>query len=145
LRNSSLNATLCVLARDADARLRHPLRRRPRALDPLLPGRAGHTAAVLDRGYAEFETEGAKFALYARAHLPELIGQEAPADRAPWPLAEIAFFVEDPDAEHDRLRDVGVAILAPPTDRPSGERTLHVSDPDSNVIELTRHRHGSAP
>jgi lactoylglutathione lyase len=95
--------------------------------------------------YAEFETEGAKFALYARAHLPELIGQEAPADRAPWPQGEIAFFVEDPDAEHDRLRDAGVAILAPPTDRPWGERTLHVSDPDGNVIELTRSKHGSAP
>jgi lactoylglutathione lyase len=69
--------------------------------------------------YAEFETEGAKFALYARAHLPELIGQEAPADRAPWPQGEIAFFVEDPDAEHDRLRDAGVALLGP-TDRPLG-------------------------
>jgi lactoylglutathione lyase len=95
--------------------------------------------------YAEFETEGAKFALYARAHLRELIGQEAPADRAPWPQAEIAFFVEDPDAEHDRLRDAGVAILAQPTDRPWGERTLHVSDADGNVIELTRRKHGSTP
>jgi lactoylglutathione lyase len=95
--------------------------------------------------YAEFETEGAKFALYARAHLPELIGQEAPADRAPWPQAEIAFFVEDPDAEHDRLRDASVAILAQPTDRPWGERTLHVSDADGNVIELTRRKHGSTP
>jgi lactoylglutathione lyase len=31
-----------------------------------------------------------------------------------------------------------VTILAPPTDRPWGERTVHVSDPDGNVIELTR-------
>jgi lactoylglutathione lyase len=95
--------------------------------------------------YAEFEAEGAKFALYARSHLRELIGQEAPPDRAPWPQGEIAFFVADPDAEHDRLHDAGVAILAPPIYRPWGERTLHVSDPDGNVIELTRRKHGSAP
>src|SRR5919108_4782993 len=109
LRDSSLTARLCVFARDADARLRDPLRRRPGALDPLLPGRTGHVAAVLDRELCRVRDGGAKFALYARAHLPELIGQEAPADRAPWPQGEIAFFVEDPDAEHDRLRDAGVA------------------------------------
>jgi catechol 2,3-dioxygenase-like lactoylglutathione lyase family enzyme len=27
--------------------------------------------------YAEFQTDGAKFPLYSRAHLPELIGREA--------------------------------------------------------------------
>jgi lactoylglutathione lyase len=53
--------------------------------------------------------------------------------------------VEDPGAENDRLRDAVFPILAPPTDRPWGERTLHVSDPDGNVIELTRRKHGSAP
>jgi lactoylglutathione lyase len=30
---------------------------------------------------------------------------------------------------------VGVAVLAPLTDRPWGERTLHVADPDGNVVE----------
>jgi lactoylglutathione lyase len=88
--------------------------------------------------YAEFATEGAKFALYARAHLPELLGREAPPDPVPWPQGEVAFFVDEPDAEHDRLRRAGVEVLAPPTDRPWGERTLHVADPDGNVVELTR-------
>jgi len=91
-----------------------------------------------NESYAEFETAGAKFSLYAREHLPELIGHEAPAGPAPWPQAEVAFFVEDPDAECERLREAGVTVLAPPTDRPWGERTLHVADPDGNVIELTR-------
>jgi lactoylglutathione lyase len=88
--------------------------------------------------YAEFATEGAKFALFVRAALPDLIGVEVPSGPAPWPQGEIAFFVEDPDAEHERLVRAGVTILAPPTDRPWGERTLHVSDPDGNVVELTR-------
>ena len=91
-----------------------------------------------NESYAEFATEGAKFALFARDHLPELVGREVPADRVPWPQGEVAFFVDDPDAEHERLAAAGVEVLAPPTDRPWGERTLHVADPDGNVVELTR-------
>jgi lactoylglutathione lyase len=88
--------------------------------------------------YAEFATEGAKFSLFARSRLPWLIGREAPAGEVPWPQGEVAFFVDDVDAEHERLIAAGVRVLAPPTDRPWGERTLHVADPDGNVVELTR-------
>jgi lactoylglutathione lyase len=91
-----------------------------------------------NESYAEFTTEGSKFALFARSHLPELIGREAPPDAVPWPQGEVAFQVDDPDAEYERLRGEGVTVLAPPTDRPWGERTLHVADPDGNVVELTR-------
>jgi lactoylglutathione lyase len=91
-----------------------------------------------NESYAEFATEGAKFGLYARSHLRELIGRDAPADAIPWPQGEVGFFVDDPDAEHDRLARAGVSVLAPPTDRAWGERTLHVADPDGNVVELTR-------
>jgi lactoylglutathione lyase len=88
--------------------------------------------------YAEFATDGAKFALFSRAALPDLIGVQAPSGPVPWLQGEVAFFVEDPDAEHERLLRAGLTILAPPTDRPWGERTLHVADPDRNVVELTR-------
>jgi lactoylglutathione lyase len=91
-----------------------------------------------NESYAEFGTEGAKFALFAREHLPDLIGREVPPDPVPWPQGEVAFFVDDPDAEHERLLGAGVEVLAPPTDRLWGERTLHVADPDGNVVELTR-------
>jgi lactoylglutathione lyase len=91
-----------------------------------------------NESYAEFSTEGAKFALYARSRLPELIRVEAPAGAAPWPQGEVAFFCDDVDAEHVRLVAEGVRVLAPPTDRPWGERTLHVADPDGNVVELTK-------
>jgi lactoylglutathione lyase len=66
-----------------------------------------------------------------------------PADAVPWPQGEVAFFVDDPDAEHERLRRAGVQVLAPPTDRPWGERTLHLADPDGNVVELTRAKDAS--
>ncbi len=88
--------------------------------------------------YAEFATEGTKFALFSRAHLPELLGQAVPQGEIPWPQGEVAFFVDDVDAEHERLLAAGVRVLAPPTDRPWGERTLHVADPDGTVVELTR-------
>jgi lactoylglutathione lyase len=91
-----------------------------------------------NESYAEFATEGAKFSLFARAHLPDLIGREAPLGEVPWPQGEVAFFCEDVDAEYERLRAQDVRILAPPTDRPWGERTLHVADPDGNVVEFTR-------
>jgi lactoylglutathione lyase len=67
-----------------------------------------------------------------------LIGCHAPLAPAPWPHGEIALFVEDVDAEHARLQAAGIAVLARPTDRPWGERTLHVADADGNVVELTR-------
>ena len=62
----------------------------------------------------------------------------APPDPAPWPQGELAFFVEDVDAEYERLRRMAVPMLTPPTDRPWGERTLHIADPDGNLVELTR-------
>lgn len=74
----------------------------------------------------------------SRSELPGLIGHYAPPDPAPLPQGEVAFFVDDVDGEHARLQDAGVPVLAPPTDRPWGERTLHVADPDGNVVELTR-------
>ena len=93
-----------------------------------------------NQGYAEFATEGAKFSLYARSGLPELIGRASPAGEIPWPQGEVAFFVDDVDSEHERLVQAGVCVLAPPIDRPWGERTLHVADPDGNVVELTRRK-----
>ena len=33
-----------------------------------------------------------------------------------------------------------MTVLAPPTDRAWGERTLHVADPDGYVVEFTKPR-----
>ena len=85
-------------------------------------------------GYVEFATQGTKFGLYARDRLDELTGQgtEAPGQ----PGGEVVFLVEDVDAEAERLRAAGVAILKGPVDRPWGHRTVHVEDPDGFVVEL---------
>jgi lactoylglutathione lyase len=87
-------------------------------------------------GYVEFATEGARFGLYERARLGELIGREATAPAGPG--GEVVLLVEDVDAEAERLRAAGAAALAGPVDRPWGHRTLHLEDPDGFVVELAQ-------
>jgi lactoylglutathione lyase len=85
-------------------------------------------------GYVEFATENTKFALFERAKLPELIGGEG--GRAP--CGEVAFVVDDVDGEARRLRAAGADILTGPVDRPWRQRTLHIADPDGNVVEFAQ-------
>ena len=85
-------------------------------------------------GYVEFEMENTKFSLFERSKLPELIGRNGGNP----PCGEIGFLIDDVDAEAERLRGLGVEILRGPVDRPWRERTLHVADPDGNIIEFAQ-------
>lgn len=85
-------------------------------------------------GYVEFALENTKFALFEQAKLPELIGRSG--GRAP--CGEIGFRVDDVDGEAARLRQAGATVLTGPLDRPWGERTLHIADPDGNVVEFAQ-------
>ncbi|OBJ20154.1 VOC family protein [Mycobacterium sp. 1245801.1] len=85
-------------------------------------------------GYVEFDMENTKFALFERSKLPELIGR----DGGNPPCGEIGFLIDDVDAEAERLRGLGVEILTGPVDRPWRERTLHIADPDGNVVEFAQ-------
>lgn len=85
-------------------------------------------------GYVEFRMENTKFSLFERTKLAELIGREG--GRAP--CGEIGFIVDDVDAEAERLMLAGVEVLKGPVDRPWRERTLHIADPDGNVVEFAQ-------
>jgi lactoylglutathione lyase len=85
-------------------------------------------------GYVEFAVENVKFAVFERDKLPELIGR--PGGRPP--SGEIVFVVDDADAEAARLTGLGIEILAGPVDRPWRQRTVHVADPDGNVVEFAQ-------
>jgi lactoylglutathione lyase len=85
-------------------------------------------------GYVEFDLDNTKFSLFERSRLPELIGREGGTT----PCGEIGFLVDDVDAEADRLRGLGVELLSGPVDRPWRERTLHIADPDGNVVEYAQ-------
>jgi lactoylglutathione lyase len=86
-------------------------------------------------GYAEFATANLKFGLYERDRLPGLVGAEAAGQE---PAGETLFLVPDVDAEAERLHRAGQAILSGPSDRPWGHRTVHLLDPDGNVVELAQ-------
>lgn len=85
-------------------------------------------------GYVEFAMDNTKFSLFERSKLPGLIGREA----GNAPCGEIGFLIEDVDHEAERLKGLGVEILCGPMDRPWRERTLHIADPDGNVIEFAQ-------
>lgn len=85
-------------------------------------------------GYVEFDMENTKFSLFERSKLPELIGRGA----GNAPCGEIGFLIDDVDAEAERLRGLGTEILSGPVDRPWRERTLHIADPDGNIIEFAQ-------
>jgi lactoylglutathione lyase len=87
-------------------------------------------------GYAEFATGATRFGLFERARLIDLLGRAVDPPRGP--AGEVLFLVEDVDAEAERLRAAGVEVLRGPEDRPWGHRTLHLLDPDGNVVELAQ-------
>jgi uncharacterized glyoxalase superfamily protein PhnB len=46
----------------------------------------------------------------------------------------IAFTVDDVDAEYERLKKFGIEIVTPPTIRPWGAKNMSFLDPDNNLI-----------
>ena len=86
------------------------------------------------RGYAEFGTEGTRFALYERRRAEWLTGHPVLLG----PAAEIVLVVDDVDACATRLATAGVDVLSGPADRPWGHRTVHVADPDGFVVEFAQ-------
>jgi lactoylglutathione lyase len=87
-----------------------------------------------DAGYAEFATGETRFALYERRRAQWLVDGPVRPGRG----GEVVFVVDDVDTEAERLRFAGVPLLAGPTDRPWGHRTVHLADPDGFVVELAQ-------
>ncbi|OBG38936.1 ring-cleaving dioxygenase [Mycobacterium alsense] len=85
-------------------------------------------------GYVEFAMDNTKFSLFERSKLPGLIGREG----GNAPCGEIGFLIDDVDQQAERLQGLGVEILSGPVDRPWRERTLHIADPDGNIIEFAQ-------
>ncbi|AEF40576.1 VOC family protein [Hoyosella subflava] len=94
----------------------------------------GLEVRIEGRGYVEFAMENLKLSLFERSKLPELIGQ-SPGTA---PCGEIGFRVSDVDTTAESLRALGVTPLTGPVDRPWGERTMHIADPDGNIVEFAQ-------
>jgi lactoylglutathione lyase len=88
--------------------------------------------------YAEFQLGGDRYlGLFDRALMLEALGLPADGAEPPNNAAFLCIGVDDVDAEGARLEGLGVEIVAQPTDHePWGMRTVHVRDPEGNLIEF---------
>lgn len=87
--------------------------------------------------YAQLATGVTRISLYQRAAMASTLGFDAL--RVPDPQApgfELGFKVEDVDAAYAELVEAGAEPVTTPTDRPWGQRTAYVHDPDGHLIEL---------
>ena len=84
--------------------------------------------------YAQLDTGSCRLALYERSAMAETLGVPA-ADVAAF---EIGFKVDDVDRAYSELIGRGATPAVPPTDRPWGQRTAYVRDPDGHLVELAQ-------
>lgn len=89
--------------------------------------------------YAEFKHEGIRFAMYERAKLPKLLGQDPGYPSGLNGTFELAVNVgtrENVDAFFDRVTSQGAAAVYGPRDEPWKMRSAMVADPEGNLIEI---------
>jgi lactoylglutathione lyase len=97
----------------------------------------GLSVRFQDKGYAELAVAGSKFALLARSRLPELVGAAHSARPAAGAHeAGVTLLVEDVDRVHRDLTARGVPFLGAPQNRPWGQRTAYLQDPEGHLIEI---------
>ena len=86
--------------------------------------------------FAQLATGTTRVALFERSAMATVLGAEllSPDRRAPG--FELGFKVPDVDAAYAELVALGAEAAVPPTDRPWGQRTAYVRDPDGHLIEL---------
>jgi lactoylglutathione lyase len=86
--------------------------------------------------YAQLDTGSCRLALYERSAMAETLG----VANADVPAFEIGFKVDDVDAAYHDLIASGARAAVAPTDRPWGQRTAYVCDPDGHLVELAEDR-----
>lgn len=88
--------------------------------------------------FAQLATGRTRVALYRREAMAETLGfaiEPPPPDR---PGFELGFKVPDVDAAWSALIEAGATPATPPTDRPWGQRTAYLRDPDGHLVELAQ-------
>ncbi len=86
--------------------------------------------------YAQLRTGATRLAFYQRDAMAETLGMELQPCPENAPAFELGFFVANVDNAYAELVVSGARAVTPPCDRPWGQRTAYVRDPDGNLIEL---------
>ena len=88
--------------------------------------------------YAQIDAGSTRLGLYTREAMSRIVGVELEEPSAKAPAFELGFKVPDVDAAYAELIEQGVSPVTAPVDRPWGQRTGYVRDPDGNLIELAQ-------
>lgn len=88
--------------------------------------------------FAQLATGVTRVALYERPAMATTLGRELAPPPLDAPGFELGFKVDDCDAAYDELVAGGATADAAPTDRPWGQRTAYVRDPDGHLVELAQ-------
>jgi len=88
--------------------------------------------------YAQLDTGTTRVALYERSAMAATLGHALRAPDRDAPGFELGFKVDDCDTAYADLVREGAQPGMPPTDRPWGQRTAYVRDPDGHLIELAQ-------
>jgi lactoylglutathione lyase len=93
---------------------------------------------VVPGEYAQMDTGSTKlgFATYALARSNFDGGVRQAGGDGPPPNVEIALVAEDVDAAYRLAVEAGCEPLAPPADKPQGQRVGYVRDPFGMLVEL---------
>jgi lactoylglutathione lyase len=96
--------------------------------------RLGHRSGE----YAQLDTGATRLGLYTRRAMANILGMPLDAPAASAPGFEIGFKVADVDAAFSDLVARGALPAVAPSDRPWGQRTAYVRDPDGYLVELAQ-------
>lgn len=88
--------------------------------------------------YAQFRVGEVRLGLFGAEAMAQTLGRPVAVPAAGAAGFEVGFLVDDVDEAFRDLVDGGAQPVTEPADRPWGQRTAYVADPDGYLIELVR-------
>ena len=91
-----------------------------------------------EKGFAAFKIGDSTLAVLDISMAADMISEEAIQPAKEFiPRSLFAVFMDDCDAEYERLKAKGVHFIKPPVTQPWGQRTAYFTDPDGNIWEIS--------
>jgi lactoylglutathione lyase len=91
-----------------------------------------------EKGFAAFKIGESTLAVLDISMAADMISEDAIQPAKEFiPRSLFAVFIDDCDAEYERLKAKGVHFIKPPVTQPWGQRTAYFTDPDGNIWEIS--------
>jgi lactoylglutathione lyase len=96
------------------------------------------TPVTNEKGFAAFKVGDSTLAVLDISMAADMISEDAIQPAKEFiPRSLFAVFMDDCNAEYERLRAKGVHFIKPPVTQPWGQRTAYFTDPDGNIWEIS--------